>query len=90
MSGVPEASASVTAGSPASDTTIDQRMVLVGCTSLGSGVSNFFRSSADLVTARGKGDVVDTATNAIEQKLDGGSGWKSRREYVHGAGWLEV
>lgn len=72
MSGVPTVSAPIAPGSPASDVTIDQRMILVGPTSLGSGVSSFFRSSADLVAARGKGDVIDTATNVIEQQQEGG------------------
>lgn len=72
MSGVPSVSAPIAPGSPASDVTIDQRMILVGPTSLGSGVSNFFRSSADLIAARGRGDVVNTAVNVIEQAQEGG------------------
>ena len=72
MSGIPSVTAPIAPGSPASDVTIDQRMVIVGPTSIGSGVSNFFRSSADLIAARGKGDVVETATNVIEQRQEGG------------------
>jgi hypothetical protein len=72
MSGVPSVSATFAAGSPASDTNIDRKCVVIGCSSVGSGLSLFMRSSADLRTARGYGDAVDTAMQVIEQKLDGG------------------
>lgn len=72
MSGVPTTSASIAAGSPASDSAIDRRCVVVGCTSIGSGLSNFLRSTDDMRAAKGYGDAVDTACQIIEQKLEGG------------------
>ncbi len=72
MSGVPTVSASIAAGSPASDSTIDRKCVVIGCSSVGSGLSLFLRSTSDLRAARGYGDAVDTAAQIIEQKHEGG------------------
>jgi hypothetical protein len=68
--GVPQATGTVVAGSPAPDTTIDRKCILIGCTSAGSGLTLFQRTSAALVAACGLGDVVDTGCGVIEQLLD--------------------
>ena len=69
--GVPQASATVAAGSPAADPTIDHKAIVIGYTSTGEGLSPFHRTSAALVAERGVGDVVDTGIGVIEQLAPG-------------------
>lgn len=52
---------------------VDNLAVVLGCTSLGSGLSSFFLTPSAAVTARGYGDAVDTLTQIISQKQPGGA-----------------
>lgn len=55
---------------------IDRTPIVIGCSSAGSGLSNFFLSATSAITALGYGDAVDVLTQNIEQRQDGGSGTK--------------
>jgi hypothetical protein len=55
---------------------IDRLAVVLGCSSVGSGLSPFYGSGSAAVTGRGKGDAVDTLAQIIEQKQTSGNGVK--------------
>jgi hypothetical protein len=50
---------------------IDQLAVVIGVSSLGSGLSTFFLSGSSAIAALGQGDAVDTLTQVIEQRQEG-------------------
>lgn len=66
--GVPTINVSEAQGFNASSTAIDTMAVVVGVTSLGSGVSTYLQSGPAAVVARGYGDAVDVAGQMIEQR----------------------
>jgi hypothetical protein len=74
--GVPSVSAPIAAGLPAADTLIDQRVIVIGVSSLSPGLTGFLRSSPDMIAAAGYGDAVDTTCGVIEQKGPDGAGVK--------------
>jgi hypothetical protein len=55
-------------GLVAVNTEIDKLCLVMGCSSLGSGLSPFYASGSAARTARGYGDAVDTLCHVIEQK----------------------
>lgn len=76
MSGLFEITVLEARGFVATTADIDRLAVVIGCTSLGSGLSPFFLSGESAVANVGYGDAVDTLTQVIEQKQDSGAGTK--------------
>lgn len=60
-------------GAVAISADIDQLAVVIGCSSLGSGLSPFYLSAASAIAAVGYGDAVDSLTQIIEQRQGGGA-----------------
>lgn len=60
-------------GFVATSAELDRLAVVIGCSSLGSGLSPFFLSGSSAIAALGYGDAVDTLSQIIEQvQPDGG------------------
>lgn len=55
---------------------LDKLAVVMGCSSLGSGLSSFYLSGSSAVAARGYGDAVDTLCQVIEQRQANGNSRK--------------
>jgi hypothetical protein len=77
MSGLFQITIQEAQGLTAISADIDRLAVVMGCSSAGSGLSQFFLSGSSAIADRGYGDAVDTLTQIIEQRLgDGGAGIK--------------
>jgi len=61
---------------------LDSLAVVIGCSSLGSGLSSFFLSGKAAADALGYGDAVDVLTQVIEQKQDSGSAPKKPAAFI--------
>lgn len=73
MSGILQVIVTEARGPVATPANVDNLAVVMGCTSLGSGLSSFFLTPSAAIAARGYGDAVDTLTQIISQKQPGGS-----------------
>lgn len=76
MSGLISVSVEEARGFVATSADLDRLAVVMGCSSLGSGLSSFFLSGSSAIAARGYGDAVDTLTQIIEQRQSSGSAKK--------------
>lgn len=76
MSGIFQITVQEARGAIAVPADIDQLAVVLGHSSLGSGLSSFFLSGSSAVTALGHGDGVDTLCQMIEQRQRSGSAVK--------------
>jgi hypothetical protein len=76
MSGTFETDITEAPGEVAVPSDLDQRVVVVGCSSLGSGLSPFYSSGESARTGCGYGDAVDTVGQVIEQRQANGSSTK--------------
>lgn len=77
MSGIFTINVSEARGTIAVPADIDRTVLVMGCSSAGSGLSDFYLSGQSAVAALGYGDGVDTVTQVIEQpQSSGASGTK--------------
>lgn len=67
MSGLPSSSVSEARGFVATSADVDQLAVVLGCSSLGSGLSSFYLSGQAAVAGVGYGDAPDTLAQIVEQ-----------------------
>ncbi len=71
MTGIPSIPITEARGGTAVTPGIDNLAVAIGCSSAGSGLSNFFLSGASAIADRGYGDGVELLTQVIEQRQEG-------------------
>lgn len=76
MSGIYEITVQEARGFVAVSADIDRLAVVMGCTSLGSGLSPFYLSGQSAVAGVGYGDAADVLTTIIEQPQDSGTARK--------------
>lgn len=76
MSGIYEITVQEARGFVAVAADLDKLAVVMGCTSLGSGLSPFYLSGSSAVAGVGYGDAADLLTTIIEQPQDSGTARK--------------